>query len=522
MARLVLALLAVLTAALAWPESAVSQRRAHDPSVTEAAAAVDAHLEAAWKEAGMTPLPPADGLLVARRLSLALTGAVPSLEEIRRFASLPEGQRIEAHLDRLLGSRRYADYMAERLARVYVGTQEAPFLVFRRRRFVYWLSDGLHQGRPYDDMVRDMVAGTGLWTDNPGVNFITAQRGEAVPLTGRSTRAFLGMRLDCAQCHDHPFSHWKQTDFMGLAAFYGGIDRNATGVIETDKPFVPGGRMMMKGEAAPTPESVAPRVPFAPEALPARGSRRERLAAWLTSADNPYFARAIVNRVWTLMFGRSLNRGAVDDLDNPERVEGLLALLARDFVAQGHDLRHLIRVIAATRAFRMSTEGEVTTRAQDLFAAFPMSPLRPEQIAGSLVQLSDPHTVDAESHFLWRLIRFGNTRDFARRYGDAGEDELRNRITTVTQRLVMMNGNIVNERIEPGLLNAAGRLARMDMTDERRVDDAFLMAFTRKPRPAEREHFVAQLAPYLRKQKEAALQDMMWSLINATEFSWNH
>lgn len=521
MARLVVALLVVVTAALVWPEEASSQHRAHDPSVAHAAAEVDDVLEAAWAAAGMDPRPPADELLVARRMSLALTGAVPSLEEIRAFEARPEGERLEAHLDQLLQSRRYADYVAERLARVYVGTQEAPFLIFRRRRFVYWLSDNLHQGRPYDDMVRDMVAGTGLWTDKPGVNFLTAQRGEAVPLTGRSTRAFLGMRLDCAQCHDHPFSHWKQTDFMGLAAFFGGIDRNATGVIETDEPFVPGGRMMMD-MGAPTPESVAPAVPFAHEALPAEGSRRERLAAWLTSPDNPYFARAIVNRMWTLMFGRTLNRGAVDDLETPERVEGLLDVIARDFVAQGYDLRHLIRVIAATRAFRMSTEGEVTTEAQDLFAAFPMTPLRPEQIAGSLVQLSDPHTVDAESHFLWRLIRFGNTRDFSRRYGDAGEDELQPRITTITQRLVMMNGNIVNERIEPTLLNAAGRLARMDMSDARRVDNAFLMAFSRRPTEVELAHFVAQLAHHPRDQKAAALQDVMWSLINATEFSWNH
>lgn len=512
----------VLTAALVVPNEASSQRRAHDPTVARAAAAIDHHLEAAWAKAAMEPRPPAEGLLVARRMSLALTGAVPSLEEIRAFESRPQGERLEAHLDELLASRRFADYLAERLARVFVGTQEAPFLIFRRRRFVYWLSDALHQGRPYDDMVRDMVAGTGLWTDKPGVNFITAQRGEAVPLTGRSTRAFLGMRLDCAQCHDHPFSHWKQTDFMGLAAFYGGIDRNATGIIDTDEPFVPAGRMMMMGKATPTPESVAPEVPFAHEALPTDGSRRERLAAWLTSPNNPYFARAIVNRMWTLMFGRTLNRGAVDDLETPERVEGLLDVIARDFVAQGYDLRHLIRVIATTRAFRMSTEGDVTTEAQDLFAAFPMTPLRPEQIAGSLVQLSDPHTVDAESHFLWRLIRFGNTRDFARRYGDAGEDELQARITTITQRLVMMNGNIVNERIEPGLLNAAGRLARMDMDDGRRVDAAFLMAFTRRPSETERDHFVAQLAPHARKQKATALQDMMWSLINATEFSWNH
>jgi hypothetical protein len=520
-----LVVIAVLgtAATMMWPSEGRGQQHHDAAELQRVAERVDAACAEAWADAGVEPLGGADELRVARRLSLALTGAVPSLEEIRAIQAAPKAGAVAQHLDRLLADRRYADYFAQRLARAFVGDDEGPFLVFRRRRFEYWLSDVLAKNTPYDVVVRKMIAGTGLWTDHPETNFITGHQRDPVQLTARTTRAFLGMRLDCAQCHDHPFSHWKQSDFQGLAAHYAGIEQSVRGITD-DGPadFKPGGRMMMMGDDAPV---VEPSVPFAEGAYPAEGGRRWRLAQWVTSRDNPAFGKAIANRVWTMMLGTSVTKSGVDDIEGPERVPGLLELLGRDFAEHGHDLRRLIRVIARTRAFRMRAGKKgagSTSEAEEVYAAFPIRKLRPEQLAGSLVQISRLHAVDAESHILWRLMKSGNVNDFVARYGDAGEEELREQKGTLMQQLVLMNGRIVRERIEANLFNAAGRIAGLSPDDETRVEVAFLTVFSRKPTDQERDHFLARLKGKSGKARQRAMEDMLWAMVNATEFSWNH
>lgn len=511
-------LLAALGTALAvWPTEGHTQPGPDAAGVEAVAEQIDAALASAWQEAGLEPPKPADDLLLARRLSLALTGAVPSLEEIRAIQRAPDGEGVSMHLERLLADRRFSDYFAERFARAFVGDDAGPFLVFRRRRFVYWLSDRIAENTPYDHVVRSMVAATGLWTDRPETNFITGHQRDPVSLTARTTRAFLGMRLDCAQCHDHPFSHWKQADFQGLAAHYAGVEQSVRGITDGDGAFTPGGRMMMMGDdVAP----VEPAVPFAASAWPAEGTRRERLAAWITSPNNEAFGKAIANRIWTMLLGASLTKSGVDDIEGIERVPGALAILGADFARHGHDLRRLIRVIAHTAAFRAAASDDL--RAADVFAAFPLTKLRAEQIAGSLVQISRLHAVDAESHILWRLMKTGNVRDFVDRYGDSGEEELREQKGTLMQQLVMMNGQIVRERVEANLFSAAGRIASLSPDDETRVSVSFLIAYTREPSPSELAHFARELKGKTGEARERAMEDMLWAMINATEFSWNH
>ncbi len=183
--------------------------RYQQPEIRTVLDQVDGEFETAWRDKGLTSASRTDELMVARRLSLGLTGTIPSLEEIRVLQSLPEGQRIEWWISRLLEDRRYADYVAERLARSYVGTDNGPFIVYRRRRFVTWLSDQLLANKPYDQLVRELISDKGIWTNSPSVNFLTVTLDEdnkgkpdAIRLAGRTTRAFLGMRIDCLQCHD--------------------------------------------------------------------------------------------------------------------------------------------------------------------------------------------------------------------------------------------------------------------------------------------------------------------------------
>jgi hypothetical protein len=303
---------------------------------------IDATFERQWKEQELTPTSSASDLTILRRLSLALTGSIPSLEEIRQFEAYTGGDRLQWWVAGLLQERRFADYFAERLARAFVGTEEGPFLVYRRRRFASWLSDQIHANRPYDQLVRELIASDGLWTDRPATNFVTVtiepdnNKGpNPERLASRVARAFLGVRLDCAQCHNHPFQRWKQADFRGLAAFFGQVEQGFTGIHDGD------GELRMENRKTGVMESVAPRVPFLPELLPEDGSRRSQLAHWVTDPRNPYFARATVNRVWALMLGRPLVE-PVDDLLSAEEPPPALSLLADDFAAHSYDLRRLI------------------------------------------------------------------------------------------------------------------------------------------------------------------------------------
>src|SRR5262249_38526401 len=237
-------------------------------------------------------------------------------------------------LDELLRDRRTSDYLAERLARAFVGTEDGPFLLFRRRRFTTWLSDAILANRPYDAIVRDLIADRGLWTDHPATNFLTvtfdpeAGRPNPERLAARVARAFLGVRLDCAQCHDHPFQPWKQGDFRGLAAFFGGVHSDLRGLRDGESDYRPPDRKTKK------PVEAAPRVPFRPDLLPDAGPPRERLAAWVVDPRNKTLARATANRVWALLFGRPLAE-PIDDLPAAGELHPALDLLAADFAGHG-------------------------------------------------------------------------------------------------------------------------------------------------------------------------------------------
>lgn len=498
-----------------------------DPAFRATLAQLNATVQAGWTAEHLTPAPAAPDLLVARRLSLALVGSVPSLEEVRQFEALPPGEQLPWWLDELLADRRFADYWAERFARMTVGTEDGPFVLFRRRRYVAWLSDELHKNRSYDSLVREIIATNGLWTDRPATNFVSVTaRGEMnnlpdpVRLAGRVTRAFLGLRIDCAQCHDHPFAAWKQTDFEGFSAYFGQTQIGLGGV--NDGPANNPEEYRVEDKETHEMLVVPPGVPYAPEALPAGGSRRQQLAAWVTSPQNPYFSRAIVNRVWALLTGRPLI-APVDNVETDGPPPAVLQLLADDFTAHGHDLRRLIRLIAASDAFARDSRAphELTDAHDRAHAAFPVTRLRPEQVSGSVMQSAALTTNDAQAHIFLRLIRFTQQNQFLERYSDRVDDEFDNAGGTIPQRLLLMNGDVVRERIKPTALNASLRVSQLAPTDATAIEAAFLMTLTRRPTPAEAVHFT-NLVTKTDASRSERFEDVWWSLINATEFSWNH
>ena len=493
-----------------------------------------------WQQAGIVPAATAPELQVLRRLSLALQGTIPSLEEIREFEADRRPDRLTLWTGRMLADPRFADYFAERLARAFVGTEEGQFIIYRRDRFTQWLSGHLQRNTPYDQLVREMVAATGVATGKPAVNFVLAtfanDQIDCQKLAGKTVRAFLGQRIDCAQCHDHPFDHWKQPDFEGLAAFYGQARQSIVGL--EDKPVLDGQprEFQVLDRQTNTQRVVEPRVPFHPEWLPSGPTRRAQLATWITHPANRRFERAIANRIWGLLFGRAFHE-PVDDLRDPPDEPDLLDVLGQDFRAHGCDLRRLIQVITASAPFRLSSEwvspsvsaesaGEpdaLWQTAERQWALFPLIRLRPEQVIGSLLQSSSLQTIDQNSHLFMRFKKFVTQNDFVREYGDLGDGELLDRGGTVPQRLLLMNGKLAWEALKIDPFNSSARINALGGDDERRVETAYLACLTRRPSREELRVFTAMFAQQpKRPDRREVMEDLFWTLLNSTEFSWNH
>jgi hypothetical protein len=506
---------------------------AHQDGFDAAVARVDESLAKDWSEQQILPADPAPDLQVARRLSLALTGSIPSLEEIRAFEALPADSRLDWWANRLLDDPRFNDYFAERLARAFVGNNDGPFLVYRRRRFVTWLSGQLAENRPYDQLVSELIASDGLWTTQPAINFVTANQKEGIgideaALAARVARAFLGIRLDCAECHDHPFEPWKQQQFHALAAYFGRTEQTLTGIREGNDKYETEDRQT--GEK----RVISPQVPYQPELVPQDRGVRGQLAAWVTHRENKAFARAAANRMWALLFGRPLLE-PVDNIRLDREVPELLDLLATDFAEHGYNLRRLVQLIASTQAFRLDSQAplgadgkvlpgrEITPLHEEHWAVFPLTRLRPEQVVGGLLQSSLLATIDHESHIVVKLARAAGEKEFVKRYGDAGEEELEPRGGTIPQRLLLMNGELVRDRTKhDNPFYAANRIAMLAPDDAKAIETAYLSVLTRRPAADEAEHFAGRLRDTKGNRRRQALEDLFWDLLNSTEFSWNH
>lgn len=542
--------------------------------VDEAIARLDAALERRWQAAGARPANPAEPLTVVRRLTLVLAGTIPSLAEIRAFEARNPAEAVRWWRDTLLADRRHHDYFAERFARGYVGTHIEPPNVFRRDIFVDWISRQLAADRPYDEWVREMIAATGIWTEAPAANYLTAtcdfntyEGPDKIQLAGRTAQAFLGVNLECAECHDHPFEQWTRDDFRGLAAFFANTRRTSYGGLRdlerlpTDLSPAPK-RAAMLGPvdktakngsmAAPVPATdivlnpslqgplpvtapapgngapdrdAAPRVLFAATLLPAEGTERERLAAWITAPDNRAFARTLVNRVWTLLMGESLV-GTVANVPVAGPFPEELELLVDDFVEHGRSVRRLCQVITGSRVFlldsRARDESRGSSNEKTNWTAYPVTRFRPEQEASAVLQVGHLDPYGAGTLFPARVRdAIGHLR-FREQFGDLGEKEHSDSSASVTQKLLLMNGDLVTRNTSSSPLAASSLVALFAPDDASAIEIAYLATLTRRPTPPESDHFTQRLAGKTGPARIEAMADLYWSLVNSAEFSWNH
>ncbi len=486
-------------------------------------ARVDAVLAARWAEAKVRPAAVADDGEFLRRVSLDLIGKIPTAAEARDFLDDPSKGKRLALVERLLESPAYTTRATEIWRRLFLPEADTEDLARQvAGNFEAWLRKKVIEDAGYDRIVREILTAklnsrnadfpvNALQLNPSPASYYVAKESKPENLAAGVARVFLGIRLECAQCHNHPFATWKREQFWSLAAFFAAVPpadpenavaaSPANGTAPRRELTIPGTTKVVK----------ATHLDGSTPAWRPRADTREILADWVTGPDNPYFARAVVNRVWARFFGVGLVE-PVDDLDGAagSELNGLLDELAGQFRAQRYNLKFLIRVLTATRAYNLSSASHQTESTTPTFASMPVRGLSPGQLFDSLTQATGAEPGDARARFL---------ELFASREDRPVEAE-----TTIIQALTMMNGSYIDGATNPETSQALGAVVKAPFLDTpSRIETLYLATLTRRPRPDE----LALLVRFVEQRKTApdqakALADIFWAVLNGPEFHLNH
>ncbi len=476
---------------------------------------------------GLTPSAPADDSTYLRRAYLDVIGCLPTPEETRAFLADPDADKRARLVDRLLARPEYADHWANKWVDLL---RPNPFRVGIKAvwNLDAWVRDAFRKNLAYDEFVRQVVAARGS-TFRDGASTVFRDRREPEEVATMVSQLFLGIRLECARCHHHPFESWGQDQFYGFAAYFARVGRKGTGL----SPPISGGEEIVygakRGEVKHplTGEVLPPRPLFGtagstsdPEVDP-----RDVLARWMTDAQNPYFARVIVNRVWADLMGRGIVE-PVDDLraTNPPSNAPLLDALADDFRRHGHDLKHLIRTIMASSVYALgSTPHDRNVSDTRNFSRHYRQRLRAEVLLDALSDITGiaesfdgtPQGTRAVAVWTHRapslfLDTFGRP--------DPNQDPPCERTsdTSVVQALHLMNAPALQSKITSDDGRVA-LLARSEKTPRELVEELYLLAYSR--RPTEEEFGVGvELFQGSRASRRRAIEDLLWALVNSAEF----
>lgn len=532
--RIVLPLFAVVyfappvVAARADDDSVADERAG--PTAEEMTARVDELLEQRLRQAGVQPSPPAADAVFLRRAWLDLNGVIPSGSEVSAYVSDMRPDKQARLIDRLLNHPRHATHMARVWSAMLLPANAQMDRPAEVAGFTAWLRHRFAENISYDNIVAELLTTTGNSRRGGAALFYTATGLKPEELAASTSRIFLGVQIHCAQCHNHPFDHWRQDDFWSYAAFFARVqlasgNQPVPGQMTSDVRLVDAaeGEVTLPGASEP----VSPKYLGAdPPQEDADRNRRRQLALWLVSRDNPYFSQVAVNRVWAMLFGRGLVH-PVDEFgaQNPPSHAELLSELGAYFADNGYDLKELFRVLVATRAYQRSSESLSEGRpTAELFSQMQVKTLSPDQLYDCLLKAvrRDEPVPDAAADGGPPDMSPVSRRQFVARF-DMGTREPTEFVAGIPQVLALMNGAITSEASDPergGLLLA---LAAPFFTDEERVESLFLSVLSRQPTSDERERFVGYLAAgQSADDRREALGDMLWAMLNSPEFVLNH
>jgi hypothetical protein len=492
---------------------------------------VDDLLFANLKELGIPPSPLCDDATFIRRASLDIAGRLPTVEESQWLLTSQDSNKRAQYIDRLLQNPEYADYFANKWTAMLKNRRDDASDITSNFAFYSWVRDGLLANKPYDQMVRELLAATGTVMGNPPVAWYKRVKEPKQQLEDVA-QLFLGVRMQCAQCHHHPFEKWSQDDYYSLAAFFSQVGRKPTSTRGEDMIFHKrgvAGLANIKTGTVLKPAALGDAInSIAPDEDP-----RLKLADWMASPTNPFFAKAVVNRYWKHFFRRGLIDPEDDIRDtNPPTNPELLAALEKHFIESKFDLKELVRVIANSNAYQLSSvPNDCNAADQQNYSRFYFRRLPAEVLLDAIDDLAGSKTDFPNLPAGTRAIAlpdnsYNKGSPFLKVFGRPENESVceceRVQSSSLAQSLHLMNAGDIKAK----LATADGRAERLSKSDkprEERIQELYHVAFSREPSASEMSFAMEYLAtnPAEPVSKER-FQDLIWALINTKEFLFNH
>jgi hypothetical protein len=483
----------------------------------------------------IAPSPLADDATFIRRAYLDAMGVLPTPDEVERFLADSSAGKRASLIDRILDRGEFVDYWAYQWSDLLLVSSRAlrPSAMWS---FYRWIRESVAKNTPWDQFVREMLVSSGNTRQNGALNYFQLHK-NTIELSENVTQAFLGLRITCARCHNHPLEKWTQNDYYQFGNLLSRV---------AQKDGIEGGDVVVYTSAGgdlnhPRLAKPLPPKPLDGEPIPldAPVDRRARLAEWLTSPENPYFARAIVNKIWANFLGRGLV-DPVDDMraTNPASNEKLLAALTEDFVEHHFDVQYLIRQIMNSATYQLSSRTNEGNAGDEVYYShYIVRRLPAEVVLDAITQvvrvptrfkgypegtraLQLPDT-QVNSYF---LTVFGRP---PRVNADAAERE---HAPTIKQALHVINGETLNEMLR-AKDNAIDMYVKLGLSNDRVIEHLYLSAFSRYPGKEEKTRLTQALTgaeqqtaadPLERDPRRKPLEDLMWALLTGKEFLFNH
>jgi hypothetical protein len=489
---------------------------------------IDEHIYTKLKTIQVNPSELSSDAEFYRRVSLDTLGVPPTPDEVKAFLAnaAPASAKRARLIDALLEREEFGQEWALHWLELSGTTESGDSAQFKGIwTLLLWLQNTINNNLPYDQFVRALVAGKGSSLENPAITFTANQ----LPRVQTVPELFLGTRLECAECHDHPFDKWKQADYRALAEFF-------TALGAKEGPHDSYGRELRRFVP---PEKFLPwergnkvtlhHLDGSSVEVPVTRDRREALADWLVGPASNLTARAIVNRVW----GRLLGRGIIEPVDdmrfsNPPVNEPLLNALAEDFIAHQWDFKHLVRLILNSRTYQLSSVPNATNAADEMnFSRGRLRRLRAEQLLDSIAQvtgLDENFRSGTPGLRAVQLPYSGAGSRFLTMFGRPTQrmsacECIRSTDVTLPQVMHLLNGDTLAQRLRADRGTVA-RLLATKLDDRLLIDELYLTVLSRSPTETERGVGVS----YFRDSPSRAegAEDLMWALINSQEFLFNH
>jgi hypothetical protein len=485
---------------------------------------VDENVFAKLKRMRMVPSELCDDASFIRRASLDLNGRLPTKEELEQFLNDTRPDRRKLLVDQLLARKEFAELWVMKFAEL-LEIRSRDNRVYPKAAVLYfeWLRDQMEANVPLDQIVRNLLTASESNFRNPPANYWQIEP-DTLKLAENTAQVFMGTRIQCAQCHNHPFDRWTMNDYYGFAAFFTQVGRKPG---DDPRETVIYDRNEGEMKHPVTGAILKPKFLGAGLAETNGKSRREALASWLTSADNPYFARNIANIVWAHCFGRGIVE-PVDDtrISNPASNPELLEALAAKLTEYHFDLKRLMRDVCLSRTYQLSTRPNKTNETDDRnFSKASIRRIRAELLLDCVSQVTETQDKFNGLPRGARAVEIadGNTSTyFLTTFGRATRSTVCSCEVKIdpnlSQALHLLNGNTVQDKIENG--GVVRRMLKQSKSPEQIIQELYLRCLSRKPTV----HELQKLGSYLEgaKKAEQVLNDVFWSLLNSKEFVFNH